>query len=234
MEANPIMLITLAVAPEKEGEFNEFYHHRFLPGMLLSAPEIKTIRRYEELNVSGSLRWYNKQYITIYELENREVIDKSDEIFQRSGVKDLVTEFQNWKTNDLKNFSRISYLPRWEHERMPADGRFGNRPFLLWSLEMKAELDDQFQNWYENQYLPLQIADIPGFVAVRRYSSVGKSPVRHLTIFEAQDESALLKCLNDLRALHRTGQNREWKRRLDPAVSWHEATSFSCFYRRPG
>jgi hypothetical protein len=234
MDASPIMLITLSVAPEKEGEFNEFYHHRFLPGILASAPEVHTIRRYEEYNVSGSLRWYNKQYITIYELANPDVIEKADEIFQRTGMIDLVREFQSWKTNDLKNFSRISYVPRWEHQRKPIDGSFASRPFLLWSLEMKPDLDEEFQNWYETEYLPLQIADIPGWVACRRYTSVNRDPVRHITIFEAPDEIVLMKCLNDLRALHRVGQNREWKRRLEPAVNWHDATGFSCIYRRPG
>lgn len=234
MEANPVMLITLSVAPEKEGEFNAFYHHRFLPAILAAAPEITNIRRYEELNTSGSLRWYNKQYVTIYEFADRDGISKGDEIFQRAGVKDVVMEFQTWKTNDLRNFSRISYTPRWEHPRMPSDGRFGSRPFLLWSLEMKPDLDQEFQDWYETRYLPLQVADIPGWSACRRYSSVGREPVRHLTLFEAPDENVLMRCLNDLRALHRTGQNREWKRRVDPAVTWHDATSFSCIYRRPG
>ncbi len=234
MNVNPIMLITLSVAPEKEGEFNEFYHHRFLPGILASAPEIISIRRYGELNVSGSLRWYNKQYVTIYEFRDAESINKGDEIFGREGIKDLVMEFQTWKNNDLRNFSRITYTPRWEHERLPADGHFSNRPFLLWSLEMKPEFDQEFQDWYEKQYLPLQVADIPGWVACRRYTSVNRDPVRHLTIFESLDENTLMRCLEDLRALHRVGQNREWKRRVDPAVQWHDATSFSCIYRRPG
>jgi len=234
MEANPIMVITLSVAPEKEGEFNEFYHHRFLPRILTSAPEIASIRRYEELNVSGSLKWYNKQYVTIYEFANREGIERSDAIFQRTEMKDLVTEFGNWKTNDLRNFSRISYNPRWEHERIPIDGRFANRPFLIWSHEMKPQYDEQFQDWYENNYLPLQVADMPNWVAVRRYSGVNREPLRHLTLFEAADETTLMKSLKDLRALHRTSQNREWKRRVDAAVDWHDATSFTCIYRRPG
>lgn len=234
MDANPIMLITLSVAPEKDGEFNEFYHHKFLPAILASAPEVLSIRRYKELNTGGSLRWSNKQYVTVYELENKAAIDNADEIFQRDSIRDLVTEFQNWKTNDLRNFSRISYVPRWEHERMAPDGRFGSRPILLWSLDMKPEFDEEFQDWYEREYLPLQIADIPGFVACRRYTSVNREQTRHITLFEGQDENGLMRCLKDIRALHRVGQNREWKRRVEPALNWHDATSFKCIYRRPG
>lgn len=228
------MMITLGVAPEKEGEFNEFYHHRFLPGLLVSAPEVRTITRYEELNISGSLRWYTKQFLTIYEFTNEADISKADEIFKRDGLRDLVTEFQTWKTNDLRNFSRVNYLPRWQHERGCEDGRFGSRPFLLWSVEMKPESDEKFQDWYENDYLPLQIADVPGWSSCRRYSSSGREPRRHLTFFESQDENALMRSFEDLRALHRTTQNREWKRRVEAGVTWHDATSFRCIFRRPG
>lgn len=228
------MMITLGVAPEKEGEFNEFYHHRFLPGLLACAPEVLRITRFQELNISGSLRWYTKQFLTIYEFENEADIAKSDEIFKRQGISELVTEFQSWKTNDLRNFSRVNYLPRWQHERGSEDSDFGLRPFLLWAHEMKPEFDDSFQDWYENDYLPMQIADIPGWTSCRRYSSVGKEPIRHLTFFESQDEASLMRSFDDLRALHRTTQNREWKRRVEAGVTWHDATSFRCIYRRPG
>ena len=60
MAAKPIMVVTLSVPPEKEAEFDAFYHHRFLPAMLKDAPEVVSIRRYEELGVSGTLRWINK------------------------------------------------------------------------------------------------------------------------------------------------------------------------------
>lgn len=228
------MVITLGVAPEKEGEFNEFYHHRFLPGLLACAPEVGRITRYVELNVSGSLRWTTKQFLTIYEFEDEAGIAKSNDIFAREGIKELVTEFQAWKTNDLRNFSRVNYLPRWQHERNCEESGFGLRPFLLWSHEMKPESDDNFQDWYENDYLPVQLADIPAWSACRRYTSSGKEPTRHLTFFESQDENSLMRSFDDLRALHRTKQNREWKRRVEAGATWHDATSFRCIYRRPG
>jgi hypothetical protein len=232
--ASPIMVVTLSVNPEDEAEFNDFYHHQFLPEMLHEVPDITCIRRYEEHGVGGTLRWYNKQYLTIYELVSERVVPKVDEFFTRPRLKSVMEKFQEWKTKSLRNFTRITYLPRWEHDRKSWDGAFGSRPFFLWSLEMKPEMDSAFQDWYENDYLPLQVADIPTWAGVRRYTSVKRDPVRHLTFFEAEDEQVLIRCLTELRSAHRINQNYEWNRRVEPAVSWHDATSFRPIYRRPG
>lgn len=234
MAAKPIMVVTLSVPPEKESEFNAFYQHRFLPAMLNDCPEIVSIRRYEESGTNGTLRWYNKQFWTIYELSSEFEVEKCDELFTRAAVADLVGEFQQWKNNHLRNFSRITYLNTWSHDRLPPDGPFGNRPIFVWQHEMKAELDEEFQEWYQNSYLPTQIADIPGWIACRRYASVGREQTRRLTVYEANDEASIAHCLNDLRAGHRVWQNYEWHRRVEPALLWQDSSSFRPIYRRPG
>ncbi len=234
MPANPIMVVNITVPPEKVAEFDAFYHHRFLSAMLKDSPEILSIRRYEEAAISGTLRWYNKQFLSIYELDSEASIEKADEMFTRPSIADLVGEFKQWKANHLRNFSRITYLNTWSHERSAWDGPFGSRPIFVWAHEMKPELDDEFQEWYENCYLPLQIADIPGWTSCRRYTSVNHEQKRHLTVFEAADDANLTRCLNDLRAGHRVSENHEWQRRVQAAVLWQDAASFQIIYRRPG
>ncbi len=230
MQSNPLMIITLGVAPEKEGEFNEFYQHRFLPAILASAEDVVSIRRYEEISSPGTVRLQTKQYLTIYELNGAEVLGRADDIFKTQSMRDLVTEFQEWKNNDLRNFSRINYQPCWTHDRGTPDGPFGTRPLTLWSLDVRDTRDFEFKEWYENTYLPLQIADIPGWCAVRRYCSDKREPKRYLTFFESNDESALNRTVSDLGALHRVSQNREWKRRVEAAAAWHEVISLRCVY----
>ncbi|MBX9688498.1 MAG: hypothetical protein K2X27_17445 [Candidatus Obscuribacterales bacterium] len=234
MAEHPIMVVSLTVPPEKVSEFDAFYQHRFLPAILRESPEVKAIRRYEEAAVSGTLRWYNKQFLTIYELESEEALEKVDDIFTRPALVDLIREFQQWKNNHLRNFSRISYLNSWTHERSPLDGAFGSRPIFIWAHEMKSELDESFQDWYENDYLPLQVADIPGWSACRRYKSVKRDSLRRLSIFEAADDEMLNRCLEDLRSDHRARENYEWQRRVEQAVTWQDAASFRITYRRPG
>jgi hypothetical protein len=235
MSANPIMVVSLSVKPDDEAAFNDFYHHQFLPHMLREVPQILSLRRYEEHGVGGTLRWYNKVFLTIYELAHDTDLNKVDDFFKLPSLKETMEVFGKFKTNSLHNFSRITYNQTWAHERKSWDGPFGNRPFLLWSLEMKPELDADFQHWYENEYLPLQVADIPAWAGARRYLSVNRDPVRHLTFFEAADESVLFnRCLIDIRAPHRNKANLEWQEKVEQAVTWHDATSFRQIYRRPG
>lgn len=229
----PLVLINFSVNPEAESEFNRFYHHEFLPHLLKESPEIKNVRRYEEFGVAGSLRWYNKQFLTVYQLTVPEAIAQADAIFGRPAVSDVVKTFRDWKDKALRNFSRITFQHTWSHQRKPVDGAFSGRPFFLWQLEMKPELDKDFQDWYAQFYLPRQISEVPTWSGANRYESVGKEPTRHLTFFEAPDESTFLRCLSDLRAAHRIEENLAWQKRVESAVTWQDTTSFRPFFRWP-
>lgn len=226
----PILIVALSVPPDKETDFNEFYQHQFLPRVIDETPEFVRVVRYEEFAVGGTLRWYNKQYLTIYELSSEDAIAGCDSFFGRPAVVEVVMEFRRWKDEHLKNFSRIAYKPGWAHRRQ---SQLAGAPWMfLWQLEMKPDLDASFQTWYQDEYLPLQVADI-GWSGCHRYESVGKDPLRHLTMFEAADEAALSRCLTDLRSAHRISENYRWQERVEPAVTWHDATSFKPVYRWP-
>lgn len=225
-----IHLVQFSVLPEKESEFNAFYHQQFLPQLHKHSPELDRIRRYEESGVGGTLRWYHKQFLTIYELKSG-AGENIDQIFERPTVQEVVKQFRTYKESALHNFSRITFQPTWAHQRQLTPSFDG--PFFLWQLEMKPEMDAEFQRWYEEQYLPLQIAEIPTWTGARRFRSEKKEPVRHLTFFETRDETALARSLTDLRGGNRIEQNYEWQRRVEPAVVWHDATSFRPIYRWP-
>ncbi len=234
MSSNPIMVVSLSVPPEKEAEFNAFYQHSFLAAMLRDCPEIRSIRRYEELGTSGTLRWYEKQFLTIYELASDEVLDNVDELFKRSSLTDVMREFQLWKSNSLRNFNRVSYKATWAHERVAQDGHFGSRPFLMFAAEFKSEHEEDFNAWYQDTYLPAQVADIPLWSGCHRYKSVNQETTRYITFFEAADEYNLNRCMKDLRAPHRIAANYEWQRRFEMSSAWWETRNFHCIYRRPG
>lgn len=196
-----------------------------------ASPELDSIRRYEEFGVGASLRWYNKQYLTIYQLVDEEAVTRADAIFQSAAVESVVKRFREWKEKSLRNFSRITFVQTWAHKRRTADDFSG--PFFLWQHEMKPELDADFQKWYQDEYLPLQIADIPTWSGCRRYTSHATEQVRRLTIFETADEPALARSEEDLRAPHRIQANYEWQRRVEAAVTWHDASSFRPILRLP-
>src|SRR5215472_17309155 len=198
--SSAIMLVVFSVPPDQEAEFHHFYHRRFLPKLLEESPAIKNVRRYEEFGLGGSGRWYNKQFLTIYQMSDLPEAKDSDSIFANPAVADVLKEFNEWKERALGNFSRISFEQTWSHPRKPHNGPFCSRPFFLWQLEMKPEFDADFQKWYEDDYLPLQVAEIPTWDGALRYQSVGREQIRRLTFFESSDESTLTRCLTDLRS----------------------------------
>ena len=80
------------------------------------------------------------------------------------------------------------------------------------SVELDAERAHQFHDWYEEDYLPKNVADVPSWVACRRYSSEGREPARHLAIYEAFDLPGLDESLDMMRAPFRMAENMSWKR----------------------
>lgn len=228
-----IMVISFSVNPDVEATFNSFYHRSFLPHLLRHSPEIVNVRRYEEFGMGGSLRWYNKQFLTIYQLSENAVIDNVNAIFEKESVADVVKEFRKWKDTSLRNFSRITFINTWIHARKSSDEGFAGQPFFLWQLEMKPEMDGEFQEWYEREYLPLQVAEIPTWTRVTRYKSIDRQPQRHLTFFQSATEDSLQRCLTDIRSTHRIEENLKWQQRVEPAVTWQDATSFRPIFRWP-
>jgi hypothetical protein len=60
-----VIVVSFRLDVEKEAPFSEFYHHRYLPNLMRDVPEIKSARRYQEHHVTGSLRYYAKQFLTL-------------------------------------------------------------------------------------------------------------------------------------------------------------------------
>lgn len=55
---------------------------------------------------------------------------------------------------------------------------------LLVMTDIPAELDAEFNSWYDTEHVPERLA-IPGFVSARRYRAVTGSP-RYLALYELE------------------------------------------------
>ncbi len=82
MSNRTIIIVSFSVDTEKEVEFNDFYHHHYIPKLMSVVPEIESARRYQEHNVDGNLRYYNKQFLTIYECASEEDAQKAIQAIQ--------------------------------------------------------------------------------------------------------------------------------------------------------
>lgn len=238
MTSKAIIIVSLSITSEKEAEFNEFYHHRYIPNLMSIIPEIKSVRRYQEHNVDGTLRYYNKQFLTIYECSSG--IDAQlilEAIKQRPGREKEKIEWDKFKINGFQHLdSACIYIQRYQHPRGMGMDHFGSRPFFMVSVEVIPEQMVIFDDWYEQLYLPRNLADVPTWTGCCRYSSQGRTPSRQLTLYEAQDLSTLQQSLELMRAPHRLKENASWKQwdtGSIPAIAWEDATSFKPIFRFP-
>jgi hypothetical protein len=222
------------VAPEKEAAFNEFYHHRYIPKLLTVVPEIRCAHRYEEYGVAGSLKWFTKRFHTVYEIVSDELLSDAIAGLSRPGREDERAEWDRWKAEALKDVTRVAYRQTYAHERVPWDGIFSSRPFFMVTVEVKPDAEPAFRSWYEGEYLPKIMADVPTWVACRRYTSVDRDPAHYHTIYEVGSLADLEESFALMRSPHRHGSNAEWDRWVGPAITAQDAGSYRPIFRRPG
>jgi hypothetical protein len=229
-----IIIVSLQVQPKDEAAFTDFYHHAYIPRLLQVVPEITSARRYEEWGVEGSLAWFSKRFLSVYELACADLAGDVEALLGRAGREAEKAEWERWRGSALRNVQRTVYRETWAHDRMPCDGRFGNRPFFVVSVETGSERREAFRAWYEELYLPKIMADVPTWAAARRYTSVGRSPALYQTVYEAADEAGLIRSFQLMRAPYRYGSNAEWNAWVGNAITWQDATSYRPIFRMPG
>ena len=233
MPGRPLVVESFRLDVEQEAPFSASYHHEFLPAVFGDAGGVRGTWRYQEHQVTGSLRYYRKQFFTFHECESRADAEALIEILGRRTADGAMGV---WAGSIVEAEPPCLYVERWAHPRMPLDGIFGSRPFFMVSVELQPGREQAFDDWYEAEYLPRNVADVPGWVACRRYSSVGRTPARHHAIYEAADLHGLDESLEAMRAPFRLAENMAWKRwdtGAGAAISWEDAAMFRPIYRRP-
>lgn len=233
MDGRPLVIEALRLDVEHEAPFAAFYHHEFLPSVVEEADGITGSWRYQEHQVSGSLRYYRKHFLTIHECSSEASAGALLDLLARRHGE---TSWGRWSDalHDVED-PRI-YRERWRHARQPLDGIFGSRPFFMVSVELAQERAQAFHDWYERDYLPRNVADVPGWVGCRRYSSAGRTPERHLAIYEAGDLHGLDESLEAMRAPFRLKENLSWQAwdsGPKRAILWEDAGMYRPVYRRP-
>lgn len=227
-----LLVVSFRLDVEQEPAFSAFLHHQHLPALMAAIPGIRTAWRYQEHHVTGSLKYYRKQFLTLLELESP---DAAAAVQAAIGGD---AEWRRWcaagAVDDLD--PPCLYRLRWEHPRRAPDGPFGSRPFFMVGVELDPTRADAFHDWYELDYLPKNVADVPTWTACRRYSSEGRAPQRHLAIYESADLAALDASLDMMRAPFRLDENMAWKRWDTgdrPVITWEDAATYKPIYRRP-
>jgi len=231
-----MIVVAFRLDVDQEAPFSDFYHHRYIPNLMRDVPAIQSARRYQEHHVTGSLKYYAKRFLTLLEGDSEDDERQAMLAIERRQGEDEA-DWRKWQARAGHDLEPPSlYRQRWVHPRRPLDGPFGSRPFFMVSVELRPGQEQRFHDWYEQDYLPKNVADVPGWAACRRYSSEGRQPARHLAIYEAADLASLDGSLDMMRAPYRLTENMAWKQwdtGGQPAITWEDAATFKPIYRKP-
>ena len=105
-----MIVVAFRLDVEKEAPFSEFYHHRYIPNLMRDVPTIKSARRYQEHHVTGSLKYYSKQFLTLFECDSSQEVLKG--LHGRSGRADDQAEWQKWQAEAIRRSGAALRLSR--------------------------------------------------------------------------------------------------------------------------
>ena len=146
MVGRPLVVVSFRLDVEQEAPFSEFYNHRYLPGLMHDVSAIRSAWRYQEHHVAGSLKYYRKQFLTIFECGSRLEAEQALLAIETRPAPEL----QKWRALAMHDVEPpCLYLERWAHPRKPMDGNFGSRPIFLVSVELSVGQEQRFNDWYE-------------------------------------------------------------------------------------
>ena len=172
------LLLVMADVPEdKEEEFNRWYNEEHLADVT-SVPGVLNGARYEA--VQGG-----PKYLAIYELETASVYAEQE------GFRRFATHPSEWSKRMSPsvighNFHRYVYDRIHPVTMDSATAEADLAPAIqLGRMSVPDSLDAEFNDWYNNIYIPTY-ETVPGVLRGRRYVSVQGEP-RYGTVYEFED-----------------------------------------------
>jgi len=168
-----LLMVWCDVPADKEPEFNRWYNEEHIDERL-SVPGFLSAARYEA--VKGG-----PKHLAVYELESPSVI-------QSAAYKKVSENPTEWTRRSGPNaiattFIRNVYSQIHPATVTPAVAASGMAPALqLGRMDVPAEVDAEFNNWYNTIYVP-NYEKVPGVIRGRRYRAVEGTPT-YLTFYE--------------------------------------------------
>ena len=172
----PAGLITvwLHVAPEHEGELNDWYTREHLK-QVVALPGFVRARRY-------SVDDAPLKYLAWYETTDASVESGPD--FQRL-VREPTAWSQRMRTLYGENRERMNFTLMRDVGRVPET----DTPWLyIVHTDIPDDIVGEYNEWYDKEHLP-RLVTVPGVIRARRYNAVSGNP-RYLTAYELTDRDA--------------------------------------------
>ena len=170
-----LLMVYSDVAPENDAEYNLWYNEEHIPERL-SIPGVLSAARYQA--VQGG-----PKYLACYELDQPETyqsdawqswLKNPTEWTKRMSPDVIGTEF-------IRNLYRLIYPSDVSNETVQAEMA---PVMLVGRMSVPPELEDQFNQAYNNERLPTCYA-VPGYIRGRRFQAVTGEP-KYTTLHEME------------------------------------------------
>jgi hypothetical protein len=172
-----VYVVAVEMEPEWEDEVNRWYSEEHIPG-LLSVPGYRAARRY--IAVDGQpkyLNWYEIDSMEAFRSEaRRKAIDTPWSARVRPHVKSQLTIYE-------QRFPENGFLEgaAWDNGEAEPGGLLLNR------ADAAPEMEQDFNDWYEQEHLPA-LAQVPGCIGIRRFQSIEGEPKYMAAYFLTEPE----------------------------------------------
>lgn len=194
---NNMAILFSEMTPDKEWEdkFNEWYNKEHIP-IRLELNEFITARRYKEVGTD--------KYLAVYEMDTLDALNTPG----YKNIKENPSEITAWMLKSVGDFTRYLCAPL--SEQKSADGINFDTPYLYTVMfEVPADREEEFNNWYEQEHVPLLLKN-EHWNACRRYKIESGEPDKwtHLALHYLSDLDALNSKERD------AARNTEWRNKL--------------------
>jgi len=162
-----------------EDEFNDWYDREHIP-LRMAVPGFLSAQRYR---VSGA-----PHYLVVYEMQSATVLQSP----AYRHVKNNPSERTAWMLRSVKGFSRYLGEPICVRTQTAADAAM-NAPILYAAcVEVPANRQPEFDDWYENDHVPL-LLECKDWLMVRCFHITSGEPNSwtHLALHYLTDARAL-------------------------------------------
>ena len=111
-------------------------------------------------------------YLSLYEFTSADIVDSGMAAWTRPGAETERATFHKWETTRSTTYMG-SCIPRRTATRASRPRGRGRRARCTGHVQVRPRSGAAFSAWYESEYIPRLMADVPADAASRRYTSQG-------------------------------------------------------------
>lgn len=201
----PLIFLRMEVYDSEENRFNEWYADKHIPHIMNRFPALMA-KRFVSTDEK------EKTYLTIYEFQNPAKLAETRQILKDHSRPEK-KDFDQWAEKCVKKFERFFYLQIFPNSAF----NLIQNSHALHTVDLKLikglsrKQEEDFNNWYHSDHIPLLLRLFPDFIGTKRYVTAPDSEKQYLTIYGSVEKEQMNAIAADIHRPGREGRDT-WNR----------------------